>query len=185
MTASDESHAWVSTEEAARRLAVSESTIRRWITTGRVMGEKEPRGPNDTRDRYRVWLPKAPPERADASSSDHDASVDNASTSDIELALIAELTNLRFQHAEERLVDAQRMQEMEREAGRLQARLDDAQQSANEAISRATSAEQQAHERDVKLAGLSARNDALVADNDRLVNELAEARRPWWQKIFG
>src|SRR3954465_3506737 len=68
MNASDDSFEWVSVIEASRRLKLSTSEVRRRIRVGTLTGERQPRGPWDTRDRFMVQMPvveTTPNERTD------------------------------------------------------------------------------------------------------------------------
>lgn len=69
-------YVWVSVSEAASRLGVSVSTVRRMIEEGKLVGEREPLG--GSRERYRVRF-DAPPSESDVTPHDapvtpHDAS---------------------------------------------------------------------------------------------------------------
>ena len=57
-------YVWVSVAEAAERLGVSASTVRRMVEDGKLVGEREPMG--GSRERYRI--------RLDAPETHHDAS---------------------------------------------------------------------------------------------------------------
>lgn len=66
-------YVWVSVAEAAERLGVSVSTVRRMVEDGKLVGEREPLG--GSRERYRVRF-DAPETHHDASPSESDLTPD-------------------------------------------------------------------------------------------------------------
>jgi excisionase family DNA binding protein len=149
---------WVSVAEAAKRLNVSVSTIRRLIESGELVGEREPLG--GSRERYRVRMPKdasgtpqttdPPPGSPDAPETPQDAP---AATTGLLEIIEGDRETIRGQ-AYTIGEQAARIAELEREAGRLEGR-----------------AELLQDERD------RARN-ALAEYAERL----RAAERPWWQR---
>ncbi len=122
-------HRWVSVAEAARHLGVSVSTVRRMVEDGKLVGEREPMGGN--RDRFRVRL-DAPEMHQDASPSEspvpqdapEDASATHQDVSAIVMAATAPLETVIAHQRVKIETQGERIAELERENGRLEAERD-------------------------------------------------------------
>ena len=141
-------YVWVSVAEAAERLGVSVSTVRRMVEDGKLVGEREPLG--GSRERYRVRF-DAPETHQDASPSESDLTPDtppDAPATPQDASLL--LDRLEAAHERER-AQADRIAALERENGRLESTATHAQQAAENERQRRVEAEALAAEREREL----------------------------------
>jgi excisionase family DNA binding protein len=146
---------WVSVEEAARRLGVSDATVRRRVRAGTLEGERLARPQGEV---YRVRESALPPDSQVAAA---DTLAEEAPTTDMTSLLRERLLaadNLISTELETISRYVERIANLERDNGRLQSE-----------VSHLTE----------QLAAERARADAAEAR----VRERAE--RPWWRKILG
>jgi colicin import membrane protein len=157
-------HQWVSVEEAARRLGISVSTVRRRIEAGELVGEREVIG--GSKERYRVRMPHdaSQPESPDESP---EASAASESTLTVAEGLLALVREMRQQSVS----DAARIEALTERAARAEA-------TAETLRERVTDLAQMAAERQAEIEEL---RDRLAEEAARL---RAEAQRPWWRRIF-
>ena len=165
-------YVWVSVAEAAERLGVSVSTVRRMVEDGKLVGEREPLG--GSRERYRVRF-DAPETHQDASPSESDLTPDtppDAPATPQDASLL--LDRLEAAHERER-AQADRIAALAAEKAKAEADATHAQQAAKiererrvEADKRAATFEQLAAERGREL--------------ERERQETARLReRRWWR----
>jgi hypothetical protein len=150
---------WVSFSEARLLLGspgrpLSEGTLRRLITAGKVLGEPEPRETGTSRIVWRVFVPDPPASATPTESEQAPPSAIQASG--------PSLDQLLDMHAE--VIEAyQQLTAKEREIADLRERAASAEASASHETARANAAE--------------ARAAQLAADLER-------AQRPWWRKLW-
>jgi excisionase family DNA binding protein len=153
-------HEWVSVEEAARRLGISVSTVRRRIEAGELVGEREVIG--GSKERYRVRMNTNPPiHTGDAPETPHDA----PAVAEGLLALVREMR-------QQGVSDAERIASLMRQIGAAEA-------TAETLRERVTDLAQALAERQVELEEL---RDHLAEEAARLS---AEAQRPWFKRLLG
>lgn len=171
MNASDDGFEWVSVSEAGRRLNLSPSEIRRRIRVGILTGERQPRGPGDTRDRFVVKLPVISllTEHAQANApSDASPRAD----SEIFTRLLSEFLDAK--------ADIGTLRE---ERGRLQAERDNASARANAAEDELGNLRIDLRRAERLAEQMRTVADAQEAKANDLERQLAAARaRPWWRR---
>ena len=140
---------WLTTSETARLLRVSTSRVRYLISEGRLGAHKDSGQwliPQEEALRRRNEQRQRKAHQAQTSSRRHlDASVEPAQL-------------------------LERVESLEREAGRLEAQL------ALESVTKTTVEEQLEREKQL--------HNETRERADRLEEELREARQPWWRKLF-
>ncbi len=131
---SDDQHEWVDLREASRRLGRSTETIRRQIRAGTFEhpAEREQRAPGDTRDRYKVRLPKAPDT---PQATPHEALPPYPDLREALAVLERQFDAQRAADASQRAVDASVIRDQAEQLGALKAERD-ALQARVEALSR-------------------------------------------------
>jgi hypothetical protein len=118
---------WVTLRVASQRLGRSPETIRRQIREGtfEYPAEREQRAPGDTRDRYKVRLPKAPDT---PQATPHEALPPYPDLRDTVAALKEQISAQEQRHASERTTDASERHTWVERAIRAEQRADDLQQ---------------------------------------------------------
>ena len=167
---------WVSVSEASRRLGISPSEVRRRIRVGQLVGERQPRGPGDSRDRFVVQVPTTLTERGD------DALLNTQTRADSE-DLVHVISALIQSHAGVSARQGEMIAELREERGRLQAERDDARRRVTEA------------EEDLNYLRIDLRREqeyakervAVLKARDQRIEEMeveVSALRavPWWRR---
>lgn len=136
---------WISVEEAARRLNLSVSTIRRRIEAGELEAERELIG--GSRERYRVRLPEASGEASGApvpiEAGDAPGVPIDAPAAIVGLLSIIDADRETIAEKDAQIAaDASRIADLMHQNGRLEAERDGARQMAEELRSRLTAAEE-------------------------------------------
>jgi excisionase family DNA binding protein len=149
---------WVSVEEAARRLGISVSTVRRRIEAGELVGEREVIG--GSKERYRVKMPHDA-SQPESSHESPEASPASESTLTVAEGLLALVREMRQQG----ISDAERIETLHQEVRQQAERAALWQERAVTADARADRAERE--------------RAALAEEAARLRAEAAKRR--WWK----
>lgn len=195
-------HQWVSVGEAARRLNVSPSTIRRMIEAGKLVGEREMIGGSKEHYRVRFDAPDAPgeasdmlqappptPSPPDASATPHDASALSERSLDIFSAIFK--GNLQIIHEKDAAISrqAEQIADLRERVGRAEARADAAERSLSAAQEAHADCSNLSHAEAARIfeeaREMRAQRDALAADLAEATRRAEEAERPWWRKLWG
>lgn len=164
----DNRYDWVTVREASRRLKCSTETIRRQAKAGELEHPWEwaPRSRSDRRLAMWVGFPKT---ASDATSAPHEATAAPDAVDPLRVAvdaLRAQIAAQEARHASERLIDASRIDGLEREAVALD---ETARLLAADAVDASRRADQAERERDESRT-----------ETARLAGELARKAAPWW-----
>lgn len=172
MRVPDDRYEPITVDEAASRLKVSPSTVRRMIRDGKLQAEREQRPQGEI---VRVLWP-APTDVPMAAAPSSEPSLTQApdASQDVALALVDRLAAqdaMIAESAERERAQADRIAALERENGRLESEATHALQIAE--IER---------ERRLEADKRAARAEALASERAAEMERLL--RRPWWRRIL-